>query len=294
MGEVLLKCTGVCKRYKDKEVLSNVDVEIEAGKIYGLIGRNGAGKTTLLSIITGQNAATSGEITYKGEKVWENQEVLDHICFSRELNSLLGMGANNLKVKDYLKAAAVYLPKWDSDMADKLVVMFELDKKKKICKLSKGMMSMITIIIAMASKAEITILDEPVAGLDVVMRETFYRLLLEEYSESNRTFIVSTHIIEEASGVFEDVIIVDKGKVLLNENEEDLLGRAYMVSGKAEEVDEATKGLHIYHKEINGRGKTVTVVLEDNDTIDKSREVTVVSPSLQNLFVALCSPSLNE
>ena len=88
------------------------------------------------------------------------------------------------------------MPNWDEKMAQHLLEKFELDEKKKIGKLSKGMMSMVTIIIALASKADYTFLDEPVAGLDVVMREYFYRVLLDEFTDSGRTFVISTHIIE--------------------------------------------------------------------------------------------------
>lgn len=185
---------------------------LEEHKIYGMIGRNGAGKTTLLSILTAQNPATKGEILWNGIPVWENKEALSHICFSRELNQVSGNNMNALRIKDYLQAAEAFLPHWDKQMADSLVKQFQLDPKKRINKLSKGMLSMVTIIVALASKADFTILDEPVAGLDVIAREKFYHLLLEEYENTDRTFVVSTHIIEEAADIFEEVIIVKEGK----------------------------------------------------------------------------------
>ena len=92
------------------------------------------------------------------------------------------------------------------------------------------MLSMVTILVAMASKAEFTFLDEPVAGLDVVAREQFYQLLLEEYTETGRTFVLSTHIIEEAADVMEEVIILDRGKILLKENTQELVDRARYVT----------------------------------------------------------------
>ena len=96
------------------------------------------------------------------------------ICaFSRELSPVMMFGENSYRVKDYLRAAAVYYPHWDKAYAEQLVARFGLDRKKKISKLSKGMMSMVTIVLALASRAPITILDEPVAGLDVVAREDF-------------------------------------------------------------------------------------------------------------------------
>jgi len=207
MTNGVLQATDVVKSYNKKEVLHSVSLTIEPGKIYGLIGRNGAGKTTLLSILTAQNTHDSGLVTYNGERVWENQKALDEICFSRELSPMLLFGQNTLKVKEYLRAAALYYPHWDKEYAARLIEMFGLDTKKKIYKLSKGMMSMVTIVLALASRAPITILDEPVAGLDVVAREQFYDVLLADYAETGRTFIISTHIIEEAAGVFEDIIL---------------------------------------------------------------------------------------
>lgn len=283
-----LVCENISKQYKQKEVLHDINLTIEQGKIYGLVGRNGAGKTTLLSIMTAQNPATKGTVTLDGMPVWENQKALDHLCFSRELNTLSVLGPNTIKVKEYLQMARTYYPNWDREMEQRLVAQFELNTKKKISKLSKGMLSMVTIIVALASKADITILDEPVAGLDVVAREDFYRLLLEEHEATGRTFIVSTHIIEEAANVFEEVIFLKDGDILLTEDTQELLDRAVHVSGLAEEVDAACAGLEVHHAEQIGRSKGVTVLLSGDDGIPEGYDVTVQPVSLQNLFVALC------
>jgi ABC-2 type transport system ATP-binding protein len=283
-----LVCESISKQYKKKEVLHDVDLTIEQGKIYGLVGRNGAGKTTLLSIMTAQNPPSGGQVYLDGEPVWENQNALDHLCFSRELNTLSIMGPNSLKVKEYLRMGRTFYPNWDNEMAERLVEQFGLNVKKKISKLSKGMLSMVTIIVALASKADITILDEPVAGLDVVAREDFYRLLLEEHEQTGRTFIVSTHIIEEAANVFEEVIFLKEGEILLKENLEELLERAVHVSGLAEEVDRACEGLEVHHQENMGRSKGVTVLLAPGETFPAGYDVTIQPVSLQNLFVALC------
>lgn len=283
-----LVCENISKQYKKKEVLHDINLSIEQGKIYGLVGRNGAGKTTLLSILTAQNPATSGSVTCDGMPVWENQKALDHLCFSRELNTLSVLGPNTIKVKEYLQMARTYYPNWDREMEKRLVEQFELNTKKKISKLSKGMLSMVTIIVALASKADITILDEPVAGLDVVARDDFYRLLLEEHEATGRTFIVSTHIIEEAANVFEEVIFLKDGEILLKEDTQELLDRVVHVSGLAEEVDAACEGLEIHHVEQMGRSKGVTVLLAPGEQIADGYDVTVQPVSLQNLFVALC------
>lgn len=286
MSELIAK--GIVKKYGKKEVLHGVDLKLESGKIYGLIGRNGAGKTTLLSILTSQNPATSGEVTFDGQPVWENPEVLRHLCFSRELSPLTGSNVNSMKVKEYLRIAATFFPYWDKEMEKRLVEEFELDVKKKISKLSKGMLSMVTIVVALASKAEFTFLDEPVAGLDVVARERFYELLLEEFTETGRTFVVSTHIIEEAAEVLEEVIIVDHGKILLKENTQDLLDRSFHISGHEDEVDRAIEGMEVHHEEHLGRSKGVTVLLKPGQKITEGYDVSIQKLSLQKVFVALC------
>lgn len=284
-----LVCSKVCKNYGKKEVLKQVDLTLEKGKIYGMIGRNGAGKTTLLSIISAQNPLSSGTVVLNGESVWENQSALNHICFSREIvQNTSGNGVSGMKVRDYLKAAEYYFPNWDAAYAQELVKRFELEPKKRISKLSKGMMSMITIVVALASKADFTFLDEPVAGLDVVMREYFYRELLEEYTRTGRTFVVSTHIIEEAADVFEEVIVIKDGGILLKENTQELLERSYRISGLKEVVEEATAGYEKHQVEHSGRRLSVTVLLKEGQELPEGYDVTIQPLSLQNIFVALC------
>lgn len=289
MNTAVLSARGVYKSYGKKEVLHDLDLTIEPGKIYGLIGRNGAGKTTLLGILTAQNTLDQGEVTYDGQTVWENQRALDNICFSRELQPTLFSGQNNLKVKHYLKSAAIYYPNWDQAYAGRLLAEFKLEPKKKICQLSKGQMSMVTILIALASRAPITILDEPAAGLDVVMRERFYQLLLEDYAQTNRTFIVSTHIIDEAASVFEQVIILDEGKIIEICPTEELIDQFRYVSGREDVVDEVCRGLEVLSTHQMGRHKTAAV-RGGGVKLDAalSADVDVSPMNLQNVFVALC------
>lgn len=282
-------CKDIEKKYGNKQVLRDVNLTLEKGKIYGLIGRNGAGKTTLLSIISAQNPASAGTVTWNGQPVWENREALNHICFSRELSvNLYGSGVSSMKVKEYLRNASYYYQNWDEEMAQELIEKFELDTKKRINKLSKGMLSMVTIIIALASKADFTFMDEPVAGLDVVVRDYFYHKLMEEYTESNRTFVISTHIIEEASDLMEEVIVIKKGELLLKENTQDLLERSYHVSGLAEVVDRATEGYEKHHEEKMGRSKSVTILLQPGQKLPEGYEVSIQPVNLEKLFIALC------
>ena len=288
-----LICENLTKNYGKKTVLENLNLTLESGKIYGLIGRNGAGKTTMLSIMSNQNPATDGKVTLDGENIWENRKALDRICFSRELNVTQENGLAAYTIKKYLDVAASYYVNWDKEMAKNLVEKFELKPKQKLGKLSKGMLSMVTIIVAMASKAEFTFLDEPVAGLDVVARELFYKLLLNEYTETGRTFVISTHIIEEAADVMEEVIIINKGKIIRHANTQELVDSARYVTGLVDQVDGAVSGLEQHHAEKMGRSKGVTVLLQDGQELNAGYDVTVQPVNLQKIFVALCGEEVH-
>ena len=288
MNAEILKAEGLCKSYGSKQVLQNLDLTIQPGKIYGLIGRNGAGKTTLLGILTAQNTKDAGQVTYGGQPVWENQAVLSQICFSRELQATQFGGQNNLKVRDYLRSAAIFCPNWDQEYADRLLSEFQLETKKKICQLSKGQMSMVTILVALASRAPLTILDEPAAGLDVVMRERFYQLLLDDFAETGRTFLVSTHIIEEAASVFEQVIILDQGRILENSPTDELIDQFRYVSGREDEVDRVCAGVEVLSRRTVGRHTTAAVRGDPEKLAALSGNVDIAPMTLQNVFVALC------
>ena len=280
---------GLNKSYGSQQVLHDLDLTIDPGHIYGLIGRNGAGKTTLLSILTGQNTKNSGEVTYGGEPVWENTRALGSLCFARDLNPSSEVAA--LKAEEYLLAARLFCPRWDQAYADTLIKKFRIDTKKRLSKMSKGQMSMVTIVVALASRAPVTILDEPAAGLDVVMRERFYRLLLDDYAETGRTFVISTHIIEEAAGIFERVIVLDEGRVIAEAPTEELVDQFRYVSGSAAAVDRALAGgpapLQMQmvgaHKMAAIRGDGALF-----DRLSADPDLTLEGMNLQNVFVALC------
>ena len=214
MNTGVLSAKGVCKSYGDNQVLQDLDLDIQPGKIYGLIGRNGAGKTTLLSILTAQNTMDSGEVTYNGKSVWENQDALNHICFSRELQPTLFTGPNNLKIKYYLNTASIFYPNWDQEYAQRLLQEFKLNPKKKISQLSKGQMSMVTILIALASRAPITILDEPAAG----MNPTETRELLETIQVLQIRYGISILLIEHdmsfVMNICERLYVLDYGQII--------------------------------------------------------------------------------
>jgi len=283
-----IQCENLTKKYKDKVVLDHVDLTLEKGRIYGLIGRNGAGKTTLLSILAAHNPPSEGSVTVCGMPVWENSKALAHLCFSRELMPTSNNGAGGMKVKEYLAAASYYYPNWDKGMAERLVGEFQLDVKKRLTKLSKGMLSMVTIIVALASRADFTFLDEPVAGLDVIARKLFYRELLEEFGDSGRTFVISSHILEEAADLFEETIIMDKGRILIKEETQGLIGRAYGVNGPAEVMERTLREYECHGIQSVGRSRSAVVLLKDGQRMPDEESLIIQPMNLQNVFVALC------
>ena len=289
MSSQVLKASGICKNYGKKRVLQDLNLEIQPGRIYGLIGRNGAGKTTLLGILSAQTTRNAGQVLYGGEEVWENPAALREICFSRELQGNLYGNRNEMRVRAYLETAGIFCPYWDAPYAARLLKEFHLDPNQKICRLSKGEMSMVAILVALASMAPVTFLDEPAAGLDVVMRERFYQLLLEDFTRTGRTFLISTHIIEEAASVFEQVIILDEGRILENCPTEELTDQFRYVQGRDDVVDQAVRGLRVLGSQQIGRHKTAAVRGDAETWRRLARlDVDLVPMNLQNVFVSLC------
>lgn len=284
-----LQAAKLCKNYGKQPVLQDLDLTFEPGRIYGLIGRNGAGKTTLLGILSGQNFATGGRALYGGQPVWENSAVLGNLHFAREMSAASELAG--LSVKNFLRAGRLFCPYWDQNYADELIKKFELPNKM-INRLSRGQMSMVSITAALASRAPVTLLDEPTAGLDVVARERFYRILLDEYQRTGRTFVISTHIIEEAASVFEKVVILDEGKVVADQNTEDLVEQFRYISGPAAELDAALaeRGITPLQTQVLGGHKMVAVRGEEAlfEELAARDGLTVEGMNLQNVFVALC------
>ena len=283
-----LTARDLCKTYGKVRALDHVSLTLEPGHIYGLIGRNGAGKTTLLAALTAQLPLDEGQVAYGGAPVWENEAALADLCFSRELTGKLGASTAGLRVKDYLKAGRLFYPHWDEAYAQKLVRLFGLEEKKRLNALSKGMTSAVTIVLALASRAPVTMMDEPAAGLDVVAREDFYRLLLEDHTGTGRTFVISTHILEEAAPVFERVMVMKEGRLIENCETDALLAQFCAVSGRDDAVAAACEGYEVLHTEALGRQVLCTVRAPRETVAARGLDVDCTALSLQKVFVALC------
>lgn len=252
----IVEVNGLTKSYGKVTAVDNVSFKIEANKIYGLLGRNGAGKTTIMHMISAQQFATSGELKVFGEEPFENSRVLNQICFIKESQKY----PDTFRIIDVLKVAKTLFPNWDDVFAYALIEDFRLPIKRKLKKLSRGMLSSVGIVVGLASRAPLTIFDEPYLGLDAVARVLFYDRLLADYAEHPRTVILSTHLIDEVSRLLEHVLVIDNGKLLLNEDADALRGRACTVSGLKSAVDAFTRGKEVLDRTAIGSAATATII----------------------------------
>lgn len=282
----ILEVNNISKSYGKQLALDNISFKLTEGKIYGLLGRNGAGKTTFLNILTNNIPETSGDILFDSENVWENASVQSKIYYMTEKN----LFPKDMKIKEIFKTSAMFYPEFDMDYALSLAQTFKINLKKKYKTLSKGYESLCKICIALASNAQFVILDEPVLGLDAAVRDLFYKILIENFTKTSRTFLISTHLIEEIADIIEEAIILKNGKLLLHSPVEEILTSGYCVAGKSENVDNYSKGKRIINEELVGNFKTTTI-FETKNTSDlelaKELDVEIVPMALQKLFVHL-------
>jgi len=283
-GETVIEVKNLTKRYRDTVAVDDVSFSIQKDTIYGLLGRNGAGKTTVMSILTAQNFATSGDVRVFGEHPYENARVLRRLCFVRESQRY----PDDAKPFHAFATAKLFYPNWDQNLADRLVEDFQLPLKRRIKKLSRGQLSAVGVIIGLASRAEVTFFDEPYLGLDAVARQIFYDRLLEDYSEHPRTIILSSHLIDEVANLLERVLVIDRGRIVLDEETDAVRNSATSIVGNAARVDAFTAGRDILHREALGPMVSVTVLgaLSPAERAELAAAGLEVGPvSLQQLIV---------
>lgn len=282
----VIEVRNLTKHYKEKNALDNVTLDVEGGAIYGLLGRNGAGKTTLMSILTAQNFASSGDVRVFGEHPYENSRVLSRMCFVRESQKY----PDDATPRHAFAAARLFFENWDQDFADELIAEFQLPMKQTIKKLSRGQLSAVGVIIGLASRAELTFFDEPYLGLDAVARQIFYDRLIQDYAEHPRTIILSSHLIDEVSNLIERVIVIDDGRILLDDDTDAVRDRAVTVVGDAAKVDAWASTREVLHRESLGRVASITVLgsLSADERAEVAASGMDLAPvSLQQLIVRL-------
>ncbi|WP_242268189.1 ATP-binding cassette domain-containing protein [Bacillus cereus group sp. BfR-BA-01352] len=281
---IALETLELTKKYKKKIAVNEVTISLEEHKIYGLLGRNGAGKTTLLNLLAGQITSSSGSVSIFGENVFENSKAMQSMCFVRVKEE----AHLSFKVKEIFKICSMFYKNWDGKYAEELADKFQLNMTEKYHKLSHGMQTVVGIIQGLASRAPITIFDEPTTGLDAAHRELFYSLLLEDYGEYPRTIILSTHLVEEVTHVIEDVIIIKEGRLVVQSSVEVLLQQAHIISGKKDKVEEFSINKKVINREVYGN-KEIAVIWEELSNEDyyslEKEGLAIDRITLQKLFI---------
>jgi ABC-2 type transport system ATP-binding protein len=249
-----ISATALSRRYRDQIALDDVSLTVEPGTVTGLLGRNGAGKTTLMRIITGLEFPTAGDLRVFGEVPAENDPVLRRMVFVREEQAY-----PDLQVRHAIRVASWFYPNWSEDLAGQLMADFAIPPRRRIKRLSRGMRSAVGIVIGLAARAELTLFDEPYAGLDAVARQLFYDRLLAEFAEHPRTIVLSTHLIDEVADLLEHVVMLDHGRVVLDAPADDVRGTGMTVSGPATAVEEFVAGRTVWHSQRLGSRASVTI-----------------------------------
>ncbi len=277
-----IQIKNITKRYKDVTALDDVSFSIEAGKIYGFLGRNGAGKSTLINIISNRIFADEGEVLVDGIAAKENMAVHDKLFCMSEADLYDG----DLKVKEHFKWTGRFYDGFDLDRALDLSRKFNLNINKRFRALSKGYQSIFKLIIALSLNVPYVIFDEPVLGLDANHRELFYRLILDAFENGGRTFIIATHLIEEVANIIEEVVFIDDGKIILQESVEKLLEAGYSVSGMAGEVDRYCQGRNVIGCDMLGNLK-IAYVLGEKAALPQGSHLQITAINLQKLFIKM-------
>lgn len=267
-----VRTVGLTRHYGAVAALDGVDAVFTEGAVHGLLGASGAGKTTLLRILAGQEFPSEGTVT----------GVDGTVCLVREDQEY----PDTYRVSHVLRAAALLQPHWSQEVAQDLLARFGLPADRRVKKLSRGMRSMLGAVVGVASRASLTLLDEPYLGLDAVARATLSQVLMADYAEHPRTIVLSSHLIDEVADLLEHVVVLDRGRVVLDDDVDALRGRAVTVSGPAASVERYVAGCGELHRE--GLGPTLRVtVVGAPAAVPPDLEVTPVT--LQQLIVHTAS-----
>lgn len=205
---MLLECKNVTKKFDKKVVLDNINLKIEKGKIYGLLGKNGVGKSTLIKLINDLLTIDEGEILFNNKPIGVFSK--SHISYLPERTYL----DKDMKVESVIKYFEEFYEDFNTKKAYKLLKDLDLDKDKKISKMSKGMQEKLQLILVMSREADLYILDEPLGGVDPATRDYILDTILSNFKEGS-SVIISTHLISDIERILDNVIFIDKGKITL-------------------------------------------------------------------------------
>ncbi|WP_020007590.1 ATP-binding cassette domain-containing protein [Salinicoccus albus] len=267
-------------------VLENITMDMEPGKIYGLIGRNGAGKTSILSLIASFRKPTAGGVLIDGRNPFEDEALMPKVDFLYEVD----YSAEMETAQDMFDDAQRYKPAFEMEYAHELMDGFGVVKDKAINELSKGQQAAVSATIGLATNSPITMFDEITNGMDAPARKYFYKQLLAANERHPRIFILSTHLVSEMDYLFDEVIIIHKGAVKLQEPMDQLLERGFSVTGTEENVAQFTKGMKMLGTERLGPTRSDMVLgrLNESQLMELETLDLKISPvKLQDLFIRL-------
>ena len=211
----LVEIKNLSKSFDDKEILKDVNISIPKGKIVGLLGKNGAGKTTLIKLINDLLTPTDGEILIKGNKIGvETKKIISYLPERTYLNK-------QMKVSEVLSYFEDFYDNFDREKAEKLLKDLDLDVNQKLSKMSKGMQEKVQLVLVMSRNADLYILDEPLGGVDPATRDYILDTILSNFNEG-ASVIISTHLISDIERILDEVIFIDKGKIILQDDADKL------------------------------------------------------------------------
>ena len=211
----LVECKNLCKEFDKKSIINDINLTVPKGKIIGLLGKNGMGKTTLIKLINDLLTPTSGEVLINSETPNVNSKrVISYLPERTYLDK-------SMKVSQILTFFNEFYDNFNKDKAIKLLKDLDLDINSKVNKMSKGMQEKLQLILVMSREAELYILDEPLGGVDPATRDYILDTILSNFNEG-ASVIISTHIISDIERILDDVIFIDKGKIILTSSADDL------------------------------------------------------------------------
>ena len=281
----MIEFNNVTKKYGSTLAIDGMSLSIPESGIYCLLGRNGAGKTTFLKLLAGHIAATEGQIIVDGKQVSPGR-MPESINFVE--NSAVHF---NIKISELIDTANDLQEGFDREFALAMARRFDLNPNKKFSQLSFGMKTMLTTIITLSNNSKAILLDEPTLGFDAIMRDQFNSILLESYASYPRVIVVSTHLIDEIAKVTERLIIIDKGKVLMEAGIDEIDEKAYSLSGPVSAVEPLLGGLNCIGKTMLGSVMAAHIY---GERITPPGGVSVDRMSLQDFFISIVGGKGNE
>jgi ABC-2 type transport system ATP-binding protein len=214
----VIEVKNVRKSFEDLEALNNVNINVKKGSIYGLLGSNGAGKTTLLKTLAGIYKQDAGSVLIDGEEVFENTSIKERMQFIADNLYFF----SQYSIKDMAKYYKSIFNTWSDERYEKLKEVFNIDEKKKIQRLSKGMQRQVAFWLSLSTMPDVLILDEPLDGLDPVMRQKVKNLIIQDVAEREITVIISSHNLRELEDLCDYIGILHKGTLILEKDLDDL------------------------------------------------------------------------